>query len=151
VQNLPLEDRFAAIQKMMPDNRCQIPLKVRQEILDYELSKLTNPKEKYEKEPALKTQLALNVYIYTDSQEDALNNQLPDLMQQSSAVTRQITLLNKRRESLEGQERILSVEEDFPENVAKRIRQDLDEDILKLDSSPCTRSGRIKNFSQTIP
>lgn len=134
VQDLPLEDRFAAIQKVRPDDRCQIPLKVRQEILDHELSKLPDAKERYQREPALKTQLALNVFNYTDSQEDALNDQLPDLTKQSSALGHELTLIDKRRDLLAVQKRILSNEEDFPQSVAKRVKQEIDEKIAKLDN-----------------
>lgn len=150
VQDLPLEDRLSAIQKVRPDDRCQIPLKVRQEILDYELSK--HKKERYQREPALRTQLALHVYNYTDSQEDALNDRLPALMRQSSALGHELTLINKRRDSLEGQKRILSNEEDFPENVAKRIKADIDEDILKLENlEKGLRNQRSRIIVQQLP
>lgn len=119
VSKLPLKERFAAIQNVTPDDRWTIPRELREKVFRFELSKIKDPKERGVKIDSLKSQLALHVCEFTNSQEEAHNETFPSLLNESIHVGRQLMSVEMRRK------RLLTLDESTPENVAKKVKEDL--------------------------
>jgi hypothetical protein len=100
VSKLPPEEMFAAIQKVMPDIRYAIPKETREGVLKFELSKITDSKEKAAKTEFLKSQLALHVCEFTNSQEEAHNKTFPSLLNESACLARQLMTLEVKKSRL---------------------------------------------------
>jgi len=127
VSKFPLKKRFAAIQKVVPDNRWTIPKEIREEVFRFELSKIMDPKERVAKLDSLKSQLALHVCEFTNSQEEAHNETLPSLLNESIYLGRQLMSVEIRKK------RLLTSDESTPENVAKKVKEDsVEQDLQKL-------------------
>jgi hypothetical protein len=159
VSKLPLKERFAAIQKVTPDDRWTIPKILREEVFRFELSKVKDPKERAAKTDTLKSQLALHVYEFTNSQEEAHNETLPSLLNESAYLGRQLMVLEIKKERLlnEGQsedkKRKLTFDTSTSDNVAKKVKEDIVErDFQKLTmQEKILEESRKKIIAQQVP
>ncbi|MBX9786450.1 MAG: hypothetical protein K2Y08_03830 [Alphaproteobacteria bacterium] len=134
VSELPLKERFAAIQKVTPDNRWVIPRILREKVFRFELSKIKDPKERAAKTDTLKSQLALHVCEFTNSQEEAHNETFPSLLNESIRVGRQLMSVEMRKK------RLLTFSESTPESIAKKMKEDFE--MLNLEQELLEESRR---------
>lgn len=144
VSKLPLEERFAAIQKIMPDNRYDIPREIREKVLVCELSKIMDPEERAAKTDYLESQLALHVCEFTNSQEEAHNETVPALLNESIHLRRQLTNVEMK------EKRLLTFDDSTPDNVAKKMKEEsVEQELQKLaKEKKKLEKARKKNRTQ---
>jgi hypothetical protein len=122
VEQFPLDVRLQAMIRVLPDFRHQVPLKVRQEIMQFELTR-EDPLDKSK----LEAILGLKLHEFTPSQEEARDVELPridgrlaPIKRKGAEISKQQTPLEEEKRRLEEKKQTLDEGED-PSKINARL------------------------------
>lgn len=146
VTSLPKEERLSAMRMVANEQRYKVPLARRQSILNFELERVKDPAEKEKKQQELKPELALNITLYTSSQEEARDVEIPNTEKELLPLKTQQKEIQKQRGEVEQKLKELGAEFDSDEGKEpekKRVRFE-----LKLDEESDEESAQVKAFQE---